>query len=319
MTQTVSPDALEAIKEKQRTAWDPATHHHRDHIADRGRVPVRGGGCRRGLAGARCGGGQWQRCAGGGPAGPTTRPSTTSRLLQRAERRAEADGLRLDTRVADAEDLPFRDAEFDAVLSTFGVMFTPNPQRAAAELLRVAGPAGASGPPTGRPTGSSDTCSRSSVSTLHPLRGCRRRWRGEPRNASASCSAPAPAWTSAAVSSSFASGRARTTSTRSGPTMARSCEHGRLDTAGREPLQTQLVALAEEANRATVGSLAIPSDYLEVVATPRAIAIRGRGSPRVGSMASATCPRHHGPHHRQPAPIMVVLSMSIPPPRQARP
>lgn len=40
-----------------------------------------------------------------------------------------------------------------------------------------------------------------------------------------------------------------------------------LDAAGRESLSTQLVALAEEANRATVGSLAVPSDYLEVVAT----------------------------------------------------
>src|SRR6187397_98520 len=49
-------------------------------------------------------------------------------LLQVALRRAEADGLPLDTRVADAEDLPFEDASFDAVLSTFGVMFTPNPE-----------------------------------------------------------------------------------------------------------------------------------------------------------------------------------------------
>jgi SAM-dependent methyltransferase len=40
-------------------------------------------------------------------------------------------------RVADAEDLPFADAEFDVVLSTFGVMFAPNQARTASELLRV--------------------------------------------------------------------------------------------------------------------------------------------------------------------------------------
>jgi ubiquinone/menaquinone biosynthesis C-methylase UbiE len=48
-------------------------------------------------------------------------------LLDRANRRAEAERLALATRVADAEDLPFPDGSFDAVLSTFGVMFTPTP------------------------------------------------------------------------------------------------------------------------------------------------------------------------------------------------
>jgi SAM-dependent methyltransferase len=39
--------------------------------------------------------------------------------------------------VADAEALPFNDGEFDTVVSTFGVMFTPNQDRAASELMRV--------------------------------------------------------------------------------------------------------------------------------------------------------------------------------------
>ena len=43
---------------------------------------------------------------------------------------------------ADAEDLPFADASFDVVLSTFGVMFTPEPEQAASELLRVCRPGG---------------------------------------------------------------------------------------------------------------------------------------------------------------------------------
>ena len=58
-------------------------------------------------------------------------------LLERARKRADADGLPLECRTADAENLPFPDESFDAVVSTFGVMFTPDQERAAAELLRV--------------------------------------------------------------------------------------------------------------------------------------------------------------------------------------
>lgn len=48
-------------------------------------------------------------------------------------------GQRADTctRTIDAENLPFADASFDAVMSTFGVMFTPNQAQAASELARV--------------------------------------------------------------------------------------------------------------------------------------------------------------------------------------
>jgi len=58
-------------------------------------------------------------------------------LLSQGRRRAEAEGLSLETWVADAEELPFKSGEFDVALSTFGVMFTPNQERAAGELLRV--------------------------------------------------------------------------------------------------------------------------------------------------------------------------------------
>ncbi|BCJ90377.1 hypothetical protein IZ6_11120 [Terrihabitans soli] len=58
-------------------------------------------------------------------------------LLARGRIRAEAEGLGVAFQEADAENLPFTDAKFDAVLSTFGVMFTPNQERAASELLRV--------------------------------------------------------------------------------------------------------------------------------------------------------------------------------------
>ncbi len=58
-------------------------------------------------------------------------------LLEGGRRRAEAEGQTIRFEEADAENLPFGDATFDAVLSTFGVMFTPDHERAAAELARV--------------------------------------------------------------------------------------------------------------------------------------------------------------------------------------
>ena len=63
-------------------------------------------------------------------------------LLDTAARRAEVEGLPLATQVADAQSLPFADASFDVVLSTFGVMFAPDQEKAASELIRVCRPGG---------------------------------------------------------------------------------------------------------------------------------------------------------------------------------
>ncbi|MFC5756176.1 class I SAM-dependent methyltransferase [Rhizobium sp. GCM10022189] len=58
-------------------------------------------------------------------------------LLERGRERAMANGLAVDFRQADAEALPFKDSSFDVVVSTFGVMFTPDQDKAAEEMLRV--------------------------------------------------------------------------------------------------------------------------------------------------------------------------------------
>ncbi len=63
-------------------------------------------------------------------------------LLDKGRTRAEAEGLPVTFMNADAEALPFGDGAFDAVVSTFGVMFTPNQERAAAEMVRVCRPGG---------------------------------------------------------------------------------------------------------------------------------------------------------------------------------
>lgn len=66
-------------------------------------------------------------------------------LLDRARRRAEAEGLAVEFREGDAEALPFPDDSFDVVLSVVGVMFAPNQTQAAHELVRVCRPGGTIG------------------------------------------------------------------------------------------------------------------------------------------------------------------------------
>ncbi len=191
-------------------------------------------------------------------------------LLGQARRRAEADGLAVETRVADAEALPFDDAAFDAVLSTFGVMFTPDPERAAAELARVCRPGGRIGlanwtpggfigqmfkvigrhvpPPAGVPS----PLAWGTTERLDELLGAHARIEVTPRH----------------FVFRYRSGAdfVETFRTYYGPTVR---AWGALDEAGREALRGELVALADEHNRDRRGVLAVPAEYLEVVAVRR--------------------------------------------------
>lgn len=74
-----------------------------------------------------------------------TATDLTPELLAVGRADAAAAGLDIIWRAADAEALPFPDAEFDAVVSTIGVMFAPHHQLAADELVRVCRPGGAVG------------------------------------------------------------------------------------------------------------------------------------------------------------------------------
>jgi SAM-dependent methyltransferase len=191
-------------------------------------------------------------------------------LLAAARRRAEADGLPLATRVADAEALPFADASFDAVLSTFGVMFTPDPARAAAELVRVCRPGGRIGLANWAPDGFVGGMFKIIGAHVPPPAGV-----------------PSPmGWGSPdrlhelfAGDGTVEIGRRQfvfryptaqaffdTFRSYYGPIVK---AWDALDEAGRTSLEAQLVALAAAANRRTDGSLAVPSDYLEVVVTRR--------------------------------------------------
>ena len=63
-------------------------------------------------------------------------------LLDKGKQRADAEDLEIEFQIADAQDLPFADAEFDGVISTFGVMFAPDQPASAKELVRVCRPGG---------------------------------------------------------------------------------------------------------------------------------------------------------------------------------
>jgi SAM-dependent methyltransferase len=74
--------------------------------------------------------------------GDVTSTDYVASLLESGRKRAEAEGHTIKFQEADAEKLPFADASFDVVLSTFGVMFTPDQDQAAKELARVCRPGG---------------------------------------------------------------------------------------------------------------------------------------------------------------------------------
>lgn len=66
----------------------------------------------------------------------------TPEMFPHARRRAAEAGVEVEWVEADAQEMPFADASFDRVISTFGAMFAPDHARAAAELVRVCAPDG---------------------------------------------------------------------------------------------------------------------------------------------------------------------------------
>jgi SAM-dependent methyltransferase len=75
------------------------------------------------------------------------------KLLAQGRARAQSEALDVTYQIADAEQLPFENDTFDAVVSTFGVMFAPNQTKAASEMLRVCRPGGKIGMANWKPEG----------------------------------------------------------------------------------------------------------------------------------------------------------------------
>ncbi len=188
-------------------------------------------------------------------------------LLEACARRAAAEGLPLRCLLGDAEALPFDDASFDVVLSTFGVMFTPDQERAAGELLRVTRPGGRIALASWTPEGFIGELLRTIAHYLPPPAGLR---------------APVRWGTGPGIEELFA-GRARVLQSSSRDYMFRyaGVEHWierfatcygpllkafeTLDPSARQALRADIAQLLLRRNQGGDASLLIPGQYLEVV------------------------------------------------------
>ena len=192
-------------------------------------------------------------------------------LLVRGKLRADADGMKITFKEADAEALPFADGSFDVVVSTFGVMFTPNQDRAAAELARVCKRGGKIGLANWTPEGFIGQVFKTLGKYLPPPAGAR---------------SPALWGTEARLKEMFgASSSAIRAERRHFVFRYRSPEHfldifksyygpmlkafAALDEANQQRLHQDLMMLIGSMNRADDGTMVLPSEYLEVVITKR--------------------------------------------------
>jgi SAM-dependent methyltransferase len=190
-------------------------------------------------------------------------------LLERARERAAAERLDITFREADAEALPFPDSSFDVVVSTFGVMFTPDQEMAASELTRVVKSGGKIGLANWTPEGFIGQVFKTIGRHLPPPPGAR---------------SPALWGTRGRISELFGIHAASiTTAQRHFVFRYRSPAHwlevfrayygpllkafAALEPAARAELERDLLALIDRSNRAQDGSIVVPSEYLEVVIT----------------------------------------------------
>jgi ubiquinone/menaquinone biosynthesis C-methylase UbiE len=192
-------------------------------------------------------------------------------LLERGHARASAEGLAIEFKVADAEDLPFADGTFDAVVSTFGVMFTPDQEQAAGELLRVCKEGGRIGLANWTPDGFIGQLFKTLGKYLPPPAGTK---------------SPALWGTRERLTEMFgAYAMEIATEKRMFNFRYRSAEHflevfrtyygpthkafGALDEKNQKGLADDLCALVARFNRAKDGTMVVPSEYLEAVITKR--------------------------------------------------
>jgi SAM-dependent methyltransferase len=268
MTITLTADDIGAIKTKQQATWASGDYavigttlqiigenlcEAVDVSAGSQVLDVAAGNGNASLAAARRG------CA-------VTALDYVETLLDGARRRAEAEGLALDIRVGDAENLPFDDGRFDTVLSTLGVMFVPDPVRAARELVRVCRPGGRIGLANWTPEG---------------LIGQMFKIVGQHNPPPAGVPSPLLWGTDARIHELLGADTTIEINRRHFVFRYESAEDmfetfknyygpvlkawAAIDDDGRKSLQTQLLALFDTNNRAT-NSLAVPAEYLEVVA-----------------------------------------------------
>ncbi|HEY0714838.1 MAG TPA: class I SAM-dependent methyltransferase [Polyangia bacterium] len=186
-------------------------------------------------------------------------------LLERAGTRARAEGLVVDLIEGDAERLPFADAHFDVALSTFGIMFAPDQERAAREIMRVVKPGGKIGLANWTPEGFIGQLLKTVGKHVPPPPGVASPafWGSPERLADLF-----PGVKNMAIKRLEFVFRYESTEhfidimrTYYGPTHK---AFGALDDSGKAALAADITALAAKWNRSATG-FAVPSEYLEVV------------------------------------------------------
>lgn len=189
-------------------------------------------------------------------------------LIERAKTRAAAEGTSVDFRVADAQALPFENASFDVVMSVFGVMFAPDQEKAASELIRVCRRGGRIGLASWMPEGVGGDFFGAHARYVPPPPGLK----------------PAVRWgTESGLAELLGSGTSSIKAERRTVFQYyRSIEHGlsvfrtyfgptnrafqMIDAASQERLQGDLEGVFARYNRATDGTVVLESRYLQALA-----------------------------------------------------
>jgi ubiquinone/menaquinone biosynthesis C-methylase UbiE len=189
-------------------------------------------------------------------------------LLERGRERARAERLYVTFQQADAEALPFPDASFDVVLSTFGVMFTPRQEQAARELIRVCRPAGKIGLASWTPEGFIGQVFKTIGKYVPPAPGVKSPvlWGSKPHLEALFGSQAVVAAASKRFVFRYKSARHWVEFFRRyyGPVLK---TFAALDPEARVALEADLYALIDRFNITRDGTLVIPSEYLEAVIT----------------------------------------------------
>jgi SAM-dependent methyltransferase len=201
----------------------------------------------------------------------TTSTDYVPALLDKGRARAEAEGLAARFLEADVEELPFADASFDVVLSTFGAMFAPDHARTASEMLRVLRAGGRIGLANWTPGGFIGRLFKVIGAHVPPPAGL----------------TPPAMWGSEPYLAELFNGRAASIRAELrifnfrygsaahwiqvfrdyyGPTHK---AFAALDGTGQGALERDITALLTEFNVGGVHSLVVPSEYLEIVITKR--------------------------------------------------
>lgn len=192
-------------------------------------------------------------------------------LLDRARRRAEAEGLEAEFVDGDAEALPFEDGSFDVVSSVFGSMFAPNQEQTANELARVCRPGGRIGIVAHTPEGFIGNLFKTNAKHVPPPAGLRSpiQWGTEERLRELFDDAIADLRVEKRnYVFRYRSPEAYVDYWRRyyGPTL-KSFEA--VGEAGREGLESDLLDLIARFNRADDGTMVVPNEYLEAVIVKR--------------------------------------------------